>query len=59
LKTTFRKPSTCTSFQARAGGQNRADRLSPKRGRGLEFADHRPVRGGDDYRHIDWKLING
>ena len=23
-------------------GQNRADRLTPKRGRGLEFADHRP-----------------
>lgn len=36
-------------------GQNRADRLSPKRGRGLEFADHRPYTAGDDYRHIDWK----
>lgn len=36
-------------------GQNRADRLSPKRGRGLEFADHRPYSAGDDYRHIDWK----
>src|SRR4026208_1047702 len=36
-------------------GQNRADRLSPKRGRGLEFADHRPYTPGDDYRHIDWK----
>ena len=36
-------------------GQNRADRLSPKRGRGLEFADHRPYSVGDDYRHIDWK----
>jgi Mg-chelatase subunit ChlD len=36
-------------------GQNRADRLSPKRGRGLEFADHRPYAAGDDYRHIDWK----
>jgi Uncharacterized conserved protein (some members contain a von Willebrand factor type A (vWA) domain) len=36
-------------------GQNRADRLSPKRGRGLEFADHRPYASGDDYRHIDWK----
>jgi len=36
-------------------GQNRADRLSPKRGRGLEFADHRPYAPGDDYRHIDWK----
>jgi uncharacterized protein (DUF58 family) len=36
-------------------GQNRADRLSPKRGRGLQFADHRPYAAGDDYRHIDWK----
>lgn len=36
-------------------GQNRADRLSPKRGRGLEYADHRPYSAGDDYRHIDWK----
>ena len=36
-------------------GQNRADRLTPKRGRGLEFADHRPYSSGDDYRHIDWK----
>jgi uncharacterized protein (DUF58 family) len=36
-------------------GQNRADRLSPKRGRGLEFADHSPYAAGDDYRHIDWK----
>jgi len=36
-------------------GQNRADRLTPKRGRGLEFADHRPYAPGDDYRHIDWK----
>ena len=36
-------------------GQNRADRLSAKRGRGLEFADHRPYAHGDDFRHIDWK----
>jgi uncharacterized protein (DUF58 family) len=36
-------------------GQNRADRLTPKRGRGLEFADHRPYTPGDDFRHIDWK----
>ena len=27
-------------------GQNRADRLARKRGRGLEFADHRAVRAG-------------
>lgn len=36
-------------------GQNRADRLAPKRGRGLEFADHRGYAAGDDFRHIDWK----
>ena len=36
-------------------GQNRADRLTPKRGRGLQFADHRPYAPGDDFRHIDWK----
>jgi uncharacterized protein (DUF58 family) len=36
-------------------GQNRADRLTPTRGRGLEFADHRPYAHGDDFRHIDWK----
>ena len=36
-------------------GHNRADRLTPNRGRGLEFADHRPYTHGDDFRHIDWK----
>jgi uncharacterized protein (DUF58 family) len=36
-------------------GQNRADRQTPKRGRGLEFADHRPYSSGDDFRLIDWK----
>ncbi len=36
-------------------GQNRADRLTPRRGSGLEFADHRPYAAGDDFRHIDWK----
>jgi uncharacterized protein (DUF58 family) len=36
-------------------GQNRADRLARKRGRGLEFADHRQYAAGDDFRHIDWK----
>ena len=36
-------------------GQNRADRLAPKRGRGIEFADHRQYSHGDDFRHIDWK----
>jgi len=36
-------------------GQNRADRLARRRGRGLEFADHRGYAPGDDFRHIDWK----
>ena len=36
-------------------GQNRADRRTPKRGRGIEFADHRPYTPGDDFRLIDWK----
>ena len=36
-------------------GHNRADRLTAHRGRGLEFADHRPYTAGDDFRHIDWK----
>src|SRR6187431_2347845 len=36
-------------------GQSRADRLAPKRGRGLEFADHRQYASGDDFRQIDWK----
>ena len=35
-------------------GQSRADRLAPKRGRGLEFVDHRGYSAGDDFRHIDW-----
>lgn len=38
-------------------GQARADRLAPKRGRGLEFADTRPYSPGDDFRHIDWKAF--
>src|SRR4029453_16301142 len=36
-------------------GHNRADRLTAHRGRGIEFADHRPYAAGDDFRHIDWK----
>ena len=36
-------------------GQFRAERISKKRGSGLEFADHRPYALGDDFRHIDWR----
>ena len=32
-------------------GQNRADRLARKRGRGLELADHRGFSAGDDFGH--------
>jgi uncharacterized protein (DUF58 family) len=36
-------------------GHRGADRRARKRGRGLEFADHRGYSSGDDFRHIDWK----
>src|SRR4249920_483130 len=36
-------------------GNSRSDRRTRKRGRGLEFADHRGYSAGDDFRHIDWK----
>jgi uncharacterized protein (DUF58 family) len=36
-------------------GRNRADRRTPRKGRGIEFADHRQYSHGDDFRHIDWK----
>lgn len=39
-------------------GRNRADRRTRRRGRGIEFADHRPYTPGDDVRHIDWKAYN-
>ncbi|HET7697450.1 MAG TPA: DUF58 domain-containing protein [Vicinamibacterales bacterium] len=39
-------------------GRNRADRRTRRRGRGIEFADHRPYVPGDDVRHIDWKAYN-
>jgi uncharacterized protein (DUF58 family) len=35
-------------------GQQAGDRRSPFRGRGMEFADHRPYRPGDDLRLVDW-----
>jgi uncharacterized protein (DUF58 family) len=39
-------------------GRNRADRRTRRRGRGIEFADHRPYVPGDDVRHIYWKAYN-
>ena len=40
-------------------GQNRADRLAPKRGRGIEFADHRQYTPGDDFRQITGRPTSG
>ena len=40
---------------ARSPGRTAPTGCTPKRGRGLEFADHRPYAAGDDFRHIDWK----
>jgi uncharacterized protein (DUF58 family) len=35
-------------------GQMQGERLSPKRGQSVEFADFRPYSRGDDFRRIDW-----
>ena len=32
------------------------DYLSPRRGRGFEFDQHKPYQQGDDYRQIDWNV---
>ncbi len=32
------------------------DYLSPLRGRGFEFDQHKPYQQGDDYRQIDWNV---
>ena len=42
------------SLPGLAVGQQAGDRRSPFRGRGMEFADHRPYRPGDDLRLVDW-----
>jgi len=39
-------------------GPQLGDRRSPHRGRGMEFADHRPYRPGDDLRLVDWNVYN-
>jgi len=41
-----------------AVGSQLGDRRSPFRGRGMEFADHRPYRAGDDLRLVDWNVYN-
>src|ERR671912_338985 len=40
-------------------GHNRADRLTAHRGRGIEFADHRPYPAGDGFRQVDRKASRG
>lgn len=39
-----------------AAGPQLGDRRSPFRGRGMEFADHRPYHPGDDLRLVDWNV---
>jgi uncharacterized protein (DUF58 family) len=41
-----------------AAGPQLGDRRSAVRGRGMEFADHRPYRAGDDLRLVDWNVYN-
>ena len=41
-----------------ATGPRQGDRRSPHRGRGMEFADHRPYTPGDDLRLVDWNVYN-
>lgn len=39
-------------------GQLRGEHSTPRRGRGLEFADFRRYGAGDDFRHIDWNIFS-
>lgn len=39
-----------------ATGPRQGDRRSPRRGRGVEFADYRPYMPGDDLRLVDWNV---
>ena len=38
-------------------GQQTGAKRTPRRGAGLEFADHRAYTAGDDLRHLDWPLL--
>jgi len=42
----------------RIRGEQRGDRRSVSRGRGVEFSDHRAYQLGDDYRYIDWNVVS-
>ena len=37
-------------------GDDRADRLTPRKGASLEFADYRRYAPGDEIRYIDWNV---
>src|SRR5258706_1936125 len=44
-------------FSTRAVRAHRTgDYLSPIRGRGFDFDQHKPYQQGDDYRQIDWNV---
>lgn len=38
-------------------GHIRGERLSPKKGISIEFADYRHYATGDDLRHLDWNVL--
>lgn len=38
-------------------GTRQGSHASPRRGQGLEFSDYRLYTAGDDFRHIDWKIL--
>lgn len=38
-------------------GQQQGAKRTPRRGSGLEFADHRAYVAGDDLRYLDWPLF--
>ncbi len=42
----------------RVRGQQRGDRRSTIKGRGIEFDDYRAYQAGDDYRYIDWNIVS-
>ena len=37
-------------------GKLQGERRSKRRGRSVEFADHRPYVAGDDLRFVDWNI---
>ena len=41
---------------ARARAREAGERLSPYKGRGVEFEESRPYQPGDDARSIDWRV---